>query len=66
MFKIREQLSEIAFMIFILQRGKKCLNEHENRFNNQNYWVFGPLPASSILQTTEHDVSETGSVSFLR
>jgi hypothetical protein len=32
-------------------------------FNTQNYWVFGFFPSSGILETREHDVSETGSVS---
>jgi hypothetical protein len=32
----------------------------------QNYWVFGLLPTSGILETRKHDVSETGSVSVLR
>jgi hypothetical protein len=32
----------------------------------QNFWVFGLLPSSGILETKIHDVSETGSVSVLR
>jgi hypothetical protein len=32
----------------------------------QNYWVFGLFPSSGILETTKHNVSETGSVSVLR
>jgi hypothetical protein len=36
------------------------------RHNTQNYWIFGLLPSSGILGTRKHDVSETGSVSFLR
>jgi heme/copper-type cytochrome/quinol oxidase subunit 1 len=32
----------------------------------QNYWVFGLFPSTGILETRKHDVSETGSVSFLR
>jgi hypothetical protein len=35
-------------------------------YNAQNYWVFGLFPSSGILETTKHDVSETGSVSVLR
>jgi hypothetical protein len=31
-----------------------------------NYWVFGLLPSSGILENRKHDVSETGSVFFLR
>jgi hypothetical protein len=32
----------------------------------ENYWVFGLLPLSGILETRKHDVSETGSVFVLR
>jgi hypothetical protein len=32
-------------------------------FNTQNYWGFGLCPASGILETTNHNVSETGFVS---
>jgi hypothetical protein len=32
----------------------------------QNYWVFGRPQSSGNLKNREHDVSETGSVSFLR
>jgi hypothetical protein len=35
-------------------------------YNTQNYWVFGLLPSSGILENIKHDVSETGSVSVLR
>jgi hypothetical protein len=35
-------------------------------YNIQNYWVFGLWPASGILETRIHNVSETGSVSVLR
>jgi hypothetical protein len=35
-------------------------------YNPQNYWGFGFLPSSSILENRKHDVSETGSVSILR
>jgi hypothetical protein len=34
-------------------------------WQTQNYWFFGHFP-SAILKTREHNVSETGSVSFLR
>jgi hypothetical protein len=32
----------------------------------QNHWVFGLCPSSGILETREHNVSETESVSVLR
>jgi hypothetical protein len=32
----------------------------------RNYWVFGICPSSGILKSTEHNVSETVSVSVLR
>jgi hypothetical protein len=32
-------------------------------YNTKNFWVFGLLPLSGILETRKHDVSETGSVS---
>jgi hypothetical protein len=32
-------------------------------YNTQNYWVFGLLLSSHILENRKHDVSETGSVS---
>jgi hypothetical protein len=32
----------------------------------QNYWVFGLLPSSGILNTRKHNVLETGAVSILR
>jgi hypothetical protein len=32
----------------------------------QNYWAPGLCPSSSILETREHNVSETGCVSVLR
>jgi hypothetical protein len=35
-------------------------------YHIQNYWDFGLFTSSGILGTTKHDVSETGSVSFLR
>jgi hypothetical protein len=38
-------------------------------YHTQNYWgffFFGLFPSSGILETTKHDVSETGSVSVLR
>jgi hypothetical protein len=38
----------------------------ENRKISQNYWVFGVCPSSGILEIIKHNVSETGSVSFLR
>jgi hypothetical protein len=31
-------------------------------YNTQDYWVFWTFPASGILETRKHDVSETGSV----
>jgi hypothetical protein len=31
--------------------------------NTQNYWGFGLFRSSGILETREHNVSETGSVS---
>jgi hypothetical protein len=31
--------------------------------NTQNYWIFWTFPSSGILESKEHDVSETGSVS---
>jgi hypothetical protein len=34
--------------------------------NTQDYWVVWTFPSSGILETREHDVSETGSVSVLR
>jgi hypothetical protein len=36
-------------------------------YNTRDYWVFGLCPSSGILKNIrEHNVSETGSVSFLR
>jgi hypothetical protein len=32
----------------------------------QNYWVFGLLPTSGILEHRKHDVSETGYVAVVR
>jgi hypothetical protein len=32
----------------------------------QNHWVYGIRPASGILNTRKHNVSEAGSVSLLR
>jgi hypothetical protein len=34
--------------------------------NTQNHWVSGLCPSSGILNSREHNVSETGSVSVLR
>jgi hypothetical protein len=34
--------------------------------DNQNYWVLGLCPSSSILKSREHKVSETGSLSVHR
>jgi hypothetical protein len=34
-------------------------------YNTQNYRVFGPCPSFGIVETREHDVSETGSASVL-
>jgi hypothetical protein len=31
-------------------------------YNTQNYCVFGLFPSSGILETTEHDVLESGPV----
>jgi hypothetical protein len=36
------------------------------KISTQNYWVFGLCPLSSILETRNCNVSETGSVSGLR
>jgi hypothetical protein len=33
---------------------------------NQNYWVFGLCPLSDILESTKHNILETGSVFVLR
>jgi hypothetical protein len=33
--------------------------------NIQNQWDFGLCPSSGILETKKHNISETGSVSFL-
>jgi hypothetical protein len=35
-------------------------------YNTQNYWGVLVFPSSGILETRNHDVSETGSVSVLR
>jgi hypothetical protein len=35
-------------------------------YKSRNYWVFGLCPSFGILKIREHNVSETGSVSFLR
>jgi hypothetical protein len=35
-------------------------------YNIQNYWGFGLVPPSGILENRKHEVSETGSVSVLR
>jgi hypothetical protein len=32
----------------------------------QNYWDFELCPLSGILETRKHNVSETGSVSFIK
>jgi hypothetical protein len=34
--------------------------------NSRNYWVCGLCPSSEIINARKHNVSETGSVSFLR
>jgi hypothetical protein len=34
--------------------------------NTENYWAFGLCPSSDILETREHNVLETGSLSVLR
>jgi hypothetical protein len=31
-------------------------------YNNQNHWVSGTCPSSSILKTRKRDISETGSL----
>jgi hypothetical protein len=36
------------------------------KVNQKNFWVFGLLASSGILENRKHDVSETGSVSVLR
>jgi hypothetical protein len=38
----------------------------ETQENVQNYWAFELCPSSGILETREHNVSGTGSVSVLR
>jgi hypothetical protein len=35
-------------------------------YHIQSYWDFGLFPSSGLLGTRKHEVSETGSVSFLR
>jgi hypothetical protein len=35
-------------------------------YNTPEYWVSGICPLSGILNTGKHNVSETGSVSFIR
>jgi hypothetical protein len=35
-------------------------------YNIQNYWGFGLVASSSILDIMKHDVSETGYVFILR
>jgi hypothetical protein len=35
-------------------------------YNTQNYWVFGLCPSSGILETREHNVSETEPVYVVR
>jgi hypothetical protein len=35
-------------------------------YHTQSYWVFGLFPSYGIQGTRKHDVSEIGSVSFLR
>jgi hypothetical protein len=48
------------------------ITEHDNGLSQskdnktQNYWGFGFCPLSSILETREHKVSETGFISVLR
>jgi hypothetical protein len=39
---------------------------NHNQSIAQNYWVFGLRPSSGILETTEHNISETRSASVLR
>jgi hypothetical protein len=34
-------------------------------YNTQDYWAFGLRPSCGILENTEHNVSETRSVSIL-
>jgi hypothetical protein len=35
-------------------------------YNKQNYWVFGLLSSSNIVENKKQDVSETGDVFVLR
>jgi hypothetical protein len=41
-------------------------NEHRDTRITQDYWVFWTFPLSGILETRNHDVSETGSLSVVR
>jgi hypothetical protein len=43
-----------------------CFKESAAKSSFQNHWVFGLRSSSDILETSEHNVSETGSVSVLR
>jgi hypothetical protein len=58
-------ISEHSILNFV---GALCffLNSKHNAHVPQDYWVFWTFPSSGILETREHDVSETGSVSVLR
>jgi hypothetical protein len=38
----------------------------KNNIRISNYWVFGLCPSAGILETRKNNVSQTGSVSFLR
>jgi hypothetical protein len=68
---ITQFLISLLYTLFVdeLNEGKySCRFEWvlTTEYNILNYWGFGLCPSSGILETREHKVSETGSVSILR
>jgi hypothetical protein len=43
-----------------------CILTYRYLQNSQNYWIFGLLPSSGILENRKHDVSKAGSVNIFR
>jgi hypothetical protein len=52
--------------VLVSVREQFAINNLTSNMITQNYWVSGLCPSTGILGTRKHNVSETGSVSFLR
>jgi predicted DNA-binding helix-hairpin-helix protein len=59
-------VNKSVFQILKFHHTTEMNKKWKLQYYSQNYWVFGLFPSSGILETREHEVLETGSVSVLR